>query len=165
MRIAGQGARVVLGLTLCAALAGCGTGVAGLFQPREAPLSAEAPPADGAEAGPPLSALASDAAEGAEATAGGDPAATPPSGGPERELGRTIATLGDATDPGLWAKTPLVTAAQPGRLVYPANGNSVQVELRPLAGDPGAGTQVSLAAFRGLGAPLTGLPELIVLGR
>lgn len=91
-------------------------------------------------------------------------AAEAPQGqGGETELGRTIATLGDPADPGFWAKTPLVREVRQGRLVYPANGNSVQVELRPLPGEPGAGSQVSLAAMRVLGAPLTGLPELIVL--
>ncbi|WP_254695307.1 hypothetical protein [Oceanicola sp. D3] len=80
----------------------------------------------------------------------------------EKELGTTIASLGDPTDPGFWAETPLVTVAQSGRLVYPGNGNSVQVELRPSGGEPGSGTRVSLPAFQVLGAPLTGLPELVV---
>ncbi len=80
----------------------------------------------------------------------------------ERELGTTIASLGDPTDPGFWAETPLVTVAQSGRLVYPGNGNSVQVELRPSGGEAGSGTRVSLPAFQVLGAPLTGLPELVV---
>ncbi|MCO6382384.1 hypothetical protein [Oceanicola sp. 502str15] len=80
----------------------------------------------------------------------------------ERELGTTIASLGDPTDPGFWAETPYVTSAQSGRLVYPGNGNSVQVELRPSGGPEGSGTRVSLPAFQVLGAPLTGLPELVV---
>lgn len=88
-------------------------------------------------------------------------AAAPPSGG-ERELGRTIASLGDPTDPGFWAETPLVTAPVKGRLVYPATGKSVQVELRPSGGAAGSGSRVSLPALRVLEAPLTALPELIV---
>lgn len=77
-------------------------------------------------------------------------------------LGSTIAALGDPTDPGLWARTPLVEDVTQGRLEYPALGTSVAVELRPLSGDPGAGTQVSLAAFRLLQAPLADLVELQV---
>lgn len=88
-------------------------------------------------------------------------AAAPDTGG-ERELGRTIASLGDPTDPGFWAKTPLVDEVQPGRLDYPETGKSVLVELRPLEAAPGSGSQVSLPALRLLEAPLTALPELIV---
>ncbi|SMX34031.1 hypothetical protein [Actibacterium lipolyticum] len=84
---------------------------------------------------------------------------------PERLLGRTIASLGSPTDPGFWAKTPLVKTVQQGRLVYPATGSSVVVELRPLDAEPGAGSQVSLPALRVLGAPLTALPELEVYAR
>ncbi len=79
-----------------------------------------------------------------------------------RVLGRTVATLGDPADPGFWAKTPLVEAVRPGRLVDPSTGASVRVELRPLAAEPGAGSQVSLAAFRQLAVPLTALRELSV---
>jgi len=85
-----------------------------------------------------------------------------PDAGGARELGRTIAALGDPTDPGFWAKTPLVDEVQPGRLDYPETGKSVLVELRPLEAEPGAGSQVSLPALRLLEAPLTALPELIV---
>ena len=80
------------------------------------------------------------------------------------ELGRTIASLGNPADPGLWIVTGLVTETQPGQLRYPANGKSVNVELRPSGREASAGSQVSLAAFRALGAPLTDLPELIVMG-
>lgn len=84
---------------------------------------------------------------------------------PERELGRTVAALGDPAEPGFWARTPLVDEVQQGRLFYPGNGNSVLVELRPLDAAPGAGSQVSLPALRILGAPLTDLPELVVFAR
>lgn len=80
----------------------------------------------------------------------------------ERRLGVTIASLGSPTDPGIWVKTPLVTEITQGRVEYPVNGKSVNVELRPSGGEPGSGSQVSLAAMRLLEAPLTGLPELTV---
>lgn len=79
-----------------------------------------------------------------------------------RELGRTVASLGDPSDPGFWIETPLVTEVAEGRLVFPGTGNSVKVELRPTGGAPGSGSRVSLPAMRVLEAPLTGLPELIV---
>lgn len=87
-------------------------------------------------------------------------AAKPTSGG--TDLGVTIASLGAAGEPGFWMKTPLVKAAGPGRVVYPANGKSVKVDLIPSAGEAGAGSQLSLAALRVIDAPLTGLPEVRV---
>ena len=87
-----------------------------------------------------------------------------PTGTGQRELGRTVASLGDPTDPGFWAETGLVTTVQDGRLNYPASGKTVTVELRPSGGDPASGSRGSLAAFRALEAPLTELPELIVIG-
>ncbi|WP_294608159.1 hypothetical protein [uncultured Roseovarius sp.] len=79
-----------------------------------------------------------------------------------RDLGVTIASLGAPTEPGFWLKTPLVSAAAEGRVDYPANGKSVAVDLIPLDGPEGAGSRMSLAAFRLLEAPLTGLPEVRV---
>lgn len=79
-----------------------------------------------------------------------------------RDLGVTIASLGAPTEPGFWLKTPLVSAAAKGRVDYPANGKSVAVDLIPLDGPEGAGSRMSLAAFRLLQAPLTGLPEVRV---
>lgn len=96
-------------------------------------------------------------AERAEATA----AAAAPAAG-EAKLGTTIASLGDPTDPGFWIKTPLVKAAAKGKVVDPATGKAVNVNLIPLAGDPGAGSQVSLSAMRELGVNLTALPEIEV---
>ncbi|WP_375280566.1 hypothetical protein [Pseudooctadecabacter sp.] len=78
----------------------------------------------------------------------------------ERRLGTTIASLGSPTDPGIWFKTPLVTAVTQGRIEY--EGNSVAVELRPSGGAAGSGSQISLAAMRLIEAPLTGLPEVVV---
>ncbi|SFR42433.1 hypothetical protein SAMN04488005_1775 [Yoonia tamlensis] len=75
-------------------------------------------------------------------------------------LGVTIASLGPPTAPGIWLKTPLVDAVTQGRVDY--NGTSVNLELRPSGGAPGSGSQISLAAMRLLGVPLTSLPELVV---
>ena len=75
-------------------------------------------------------------------------------------LGTTIASLGSPTEPGIWLKTPLVTALAPGRIMY--EGQTINVELRPSGGAVGSGSQISLAAMRLIGAPLTALPELTV---
>lgn len=84
-------------------------------------------------------------------------AVQPTSGG--RLLGSTVASLGDATQPGFWMSTPLVDAVREGRVVYPETGKSVEVELRPASS---GSSRVSLAALRLLEAPLTGLPVLEV---
>lgn len=84
-------------------------------------------------------------------------AAAPVAGG--QFLGTTVASLGDPVRPGFWIETALATAPGKGRLVYPANGRSVEVELFPI--EEGS-SRVSLAAFRLLEAPLTGLPVLEV---
>lgn len=89
-------------------------------------------------------------------------AAAPPAPATERTLGTTIATLGTPTEPGFWAKTPLVTSETPGRLEDPASGKSVKVTLIPSGGEPGSGSRVSLAALRVLEVSLAGLPELKV---
>ena len=78
----------------------------------------------------------------------------------EQQLGTTIASLGSPTEPGIWLRTGLVTELVQGRAAY--QGTSVNVELRPSGGPASAGSQISLAAMRLLGAPLTGLPELTV---
>lgn len=78
-------------------------------------------------------------------------------------LGTTIASLGPPADPGIWLKTPLVSALTPGRIEY--QGNSVNVELRPSGGAAGSGSQLSLAAMRLIEAPLTSLPEVAVFTR
>lgn len=145
----------IMGVVLAAGLlAGC-DGALQVLKPR-----AKAPP-------PPVSAAPTPAARNAEdfdttSAAERAAAAAPAPTAPDKGLGTTIASLGDPAEPGFWAKTPLVDAVQPGRLVYPVTGASVAVELRPLAADTGAGSQVSLAAMRLLGAPLTALPELEV---
>lgn len=74
-------------------------------------------------------------------------------------LGTTVAALGDPTQPGLWLRTPLVTAERPGVVRY--GGQAVAVTLIPLPdAAPGAGSQLSLQAMRALGAPLTELVEV-----
>lgn len=80
-------------------------------------------------------------------------------------LGTTVASLGDPSEAGFWLKTPLVQAASPGRVEYAGTGQAVEVELRPSGTEAGGGSQISLAAMRALGAPLTGLPELRVYRR
>lgn len=83
-------------------------------------------------------------------------------GGAGRLLGRTVASLGDPADPGLWIKTPLVSQPGKGRVVYPANGKTVQLDLIPIDGPKTAGSRMSLAALRVIDAPLTELPEVEV---
>lgn len=89
-------------------------------------------------------------------------AAAVPAVATEEALGVTVASLGDPTEAGFWVRTPLVSETRQGRIMYPGTGQSAQVELQPLDADPGAGSQVSLAAFRLIDAPLTGLPEIEV---
>ena len=82
--------------------------------------------------------------------------------GVDRLPGTTVASLGDVSEPGLWLRTPLVSGAMRGRVRDPATGRAVALELRPLDADPGAGSRMSLAAYRSLGLALTALPELRV---
>jgi hypothetical protein len=79
-----------------------------------------------------------------------------------KQLGTTIASLGDVGQQGFWLKTPLVIAEQQGRVVWADNGNAVKVTLIPKQGEATSGSQISLAAMRALGIPLTALTELIV---
>ncbi|MGR3341905.1 MAG: D-galactarate dehydratase [Paracoccaceae bacterium] len=80
----------------------------------------------------------------------------------EREIGHTIASLGNPAIPGFWLETPLVSVLTKGRVLYRVTGKSVAVDLIPTGGDAGSGSRISLPALRLLGAALTGLPELIV---
>jgi hypothetical protein len=77
-------------------------------------------------------------------------------------LGRTVASLGAPQEQGFWLRTGLVTSEREGRVAIPETGASVAVTLRPSGGPASAGSQLSLAAFRVLGAPLTSLPQLEV---
>lgn len=85
-----------------------------------------------------------------------------PAAAREERLGVTVASLGDPGQAGFWIKTPLAKAEGKGRVVFPGTGKSVQVDLIPIEGAATAGSRLSLAAFRLIGAPLTGLPEVEV---
>lgn len=76
-----------------------------------------------------------------------------------RELGSVVATLGDPSQPGFWVETALVTAPGVGRITAVDTGQSVEVELRPIAD---GSARVSLAAWRLLDVPLTDLAEITV---
>ena len=89
--------------------------------------------------------------------------ATPPAPA-EIALGTTIVSLGPPADPGIWLETPLVASPVMGRADYAPAGTSVALELRPSGGPPGSGSQISLAAMRLLGIPLTALAEVTVYG-
>ncbi|MEL6888289.1 MAG: hypothetical protein AAFO86_06230 [Pseudomonadota bacterium] len=78
-------------------------------------------------------------------------------------LGRTVASLGNAAEPGLWMKTPLVQSERSGTVYYPETNKSVQVTLIPIDGPTTAGSRLSLEAMQAIGAPLTGLTEVDVL--
>ncbi|MFN3825639.1 MAG: hypothetical protein ACK4RN_16850 [Pseudorhodobacter sp.] len=78
----------------------------------------------------------------------------------ERALGRVSVALGNATEPGFWLRSSLVSERAQGRVVT-ALGESLQVDLLPGEGS----AQLSLAAFRALNLPLTGLPEVTVFRR
>ncbi|MEM1373806.1 MAG: hypothetical protein AAGF78_05415 [Pseudomonadota bacterium] len=74
----------------------------------------------------------------------------------------TLATLGNAAEPGLWLKTPLVSSQGPGRVTSVDNGRVVEVTLIPLDAEPTAGSRASLAALQALGLSLTAISPLIV---
>ncbi|MFB9150577.1 hypothetical protein [Roseovarius ramblicola] len=136
--------RVVL---VCLLTGGCA--LPGLFERSPAP-----PPDTSADAAAqPGTADATGAVDEAEAGPA-DPAPTLPA--------TTIASLGDVARPGLWMRTPLVVSPVRGRVSDPASGASVAVDLIPLDAAPGAGSRMSLDAYRALDLPLTGLPELRV---
>lgn len=141
------------------ALAGCG-GLGGKGA-APAPTGAMLPTPEAVEVSPlmapgPMSAEALDTTTRAERAE----AAAPPVGG--EALGTTIASLGDPTEAGFWLRTPLVSAPAKGRVELAGGAVAVAVDLIPLAGEGGAGSQISLSALRMLGLSLTDLPELAV---
>ncbi|SDE16403.1 hypothetical protein [Ruegeria marina] len=75
---------------------------------------------------------------------------------------QTIAGLGDPTVPGRWMETSLVSQERNGRVVLRKTGAMANVTLIPVAGDPGAGSRLSLEAMRALLAPIDQLVELDV---
>ncbi len=82
-------------------------------------------------------------------------------GRPDGPSSATVASLGDPSVPGLWLETPLVSQSGLGR-VRTANGASIVVTLKPIAGDASAGSRLSIEGMRALGVPLTELVELSV---
>ena len=138
------------------ALGGCGLGIGA----RKAPSPAAVAPIETAIAPLPKPAAAS--AEAYDTTTAAERAAAvaPQAGG--ARLGTTIASLGDPTAEGFWLKTGLVSAPAKGRVVLPATGASVSVDLIPSGGAAGGGSQMSLPALRLLGVSLTDLPEVEV---
>ena len=82
--------------------------------------------------------------------------------GAEKRLGSTVAGLGDVSEQGFWLKTPLVLAETKGRVVWEDSGESINLTLMPKPGAPGSASQISLAAMRALGIPLTALAKLAV---
>lgn len=141
-------------LPACAVLSPNPAGAPGVAAPPEAtaPLVSAPPP-------PPTARTVEefDTTTAAERAAAKAPA---PTG--DRKLGLTVVSLGDPTAPGFWLETPLVKTVTPGRVVLPATGASVQVELRPIDGPASGGSRISLAAMRLLGVALTALPEVEV---
>lgn len=91
-----------------------------------------------------------------------EPSAPPQKVSAGASLGITVATLGDATQQGIWLKTPLVSTAQQGILVSIETGQRVQAELIPIPGEPTAGSRISLQGMRALGLPLTALAQIEV---
>ncbi|WP_299164878.1 hypothetical protein [uncultured Tateyamaria sp.] len=94
------------------------------------------------------------------------PPDAPPAVAPEVSagtLGRTVVSLGNAAEPGLWLKTPLVSREQAGQVFSPDTGKTVAVTLIPIDGPKTAGSRMSLAAMQAIGASLTDLPEVDVL--
>ncbi len=100
------------------------------------------------------------APEDADTRAAAVAAGNTASGGAVR--GFTVASLGDATIPGLWIETPLVDRERVVTVVAP-NGTTVEVTARPSGGERGSGSRLSLAAFQALGLDLTSLPTVTVI--
>jgi len=150
--------RIAITLGLTALLAGCAIGrpePLALFTPTGEPLvDIEAPPGD-----PVQDAIAVDgAADTAEGVAAEENAN--PHGAPD-VYGITVATLGDATDPGLWIETPFAQIEMPGRVIS-ESGRIVELTLRPSGGALGSGSRISLEAMQALGLSLTDLAILTV---
>ncbi|MGY6549275.1 MAG: hypothetical protein ACXIU7_09755 [Roseinatronobacter sp.] len=89
-------------------------------------------------------------------------AALAPPAGRTQFLGETLASLGSPSEPGLWLRTGLVNTTTRGRVELADGSGSMRVELRPSGAGPGAGSQMSLAAFTTLALPLTQLVALRV---
>ncbi|MBL4628627.1 MAG: hypothetical protein JKY00_11440 [Roseicyclus sp.] len=167
--------RVVMILAVLA-LAGCANGgLDGLFSGdgpgsgfgRDTPTNTPANTLDGATAAPVLTDAVvgeaatadiapADSATRAAAVADGDTATG------DLVHGFTVASLGDATQPGLWIETPLVDRERLATIVAP-DGTTVVVTARPSGGERGSGSRLSLAAFQALDLSLTSLPTVTVI--
>ncbi|SPF80573.1 hypothetical protein [Pseudoprimorskyibacter insulae] len=163
------GMKWILSTVLFGTLAGCGglviksrTGDAPVVAPAQDVVRPVARPAGlNAALKPPATARTAEQFD-TTTKADRDAAAVKPVAGGEAALGLSIASLGDPTRPGFWIETPLVSEAGQGRVVYAPTGKSAQVTLLPIDGPKTAGSRLSLAAMRLIGAPLTGLPEVQV---
>lgn len=135
-------------LPLLFALSACG------FVDRLKGRPAEVAPAATVLAGPAVA----QSAEAMDQTSTAQKAAALAAGGSGGvSLGSLVVSLGDPTLQGFWLRSSLVTAPAKGRVVTD-EGASIAVELLPGSG----AAQLSLPAFRALGLPLTGLPEVTV---
>lgn len=147
------------------ALAACESpSLQGMFQPTSAPAEVVEPVETLDPTPPPPPPPSARTVEQFDTTSAEDRAAAvaPVQTSGEQSLGTTNVSLGSAADPGIWLKTALVTELQMGRAVYSANGNSVNLELRPSGGEAGSASQMSLAAMRLLEIPLTALADVEV---
>ncbi len=124
-------------------------------QPR-APQSATVAPAPVAPSPAPV---ATPTPEPSQSASAGSSASANTGPGP---LGTTVASLGDPARGGLWIRTPLTSTEGRARVTDTATGASVEVELLPLSGAAGSGSQISVEAMQALGAALTDLPTVRV---
>lgn len=93
-----------------------------------------------------------------DATTQADKAAALSAGGKGgTSLGQVVVSLGSPSEQGFWLRSALVSAPAKGRVVTD-QGASIAVDLLPGTG----AAQLSLPAFRALGLPLTGLPQVTV---
>ena len=83
----------------------------------------------------------------------------------ERDLGKTIASLGLIDEGGFWLQTPLVKSEVEGRVIYLKSGATVNLQLVPNNEAAGSGSQISIAAMNVLGIPIVELAELQVFIR
>jgi hypothetical protein len=147
--------RIPLFLALCLMTAGCATveRLNPFNRGKAMPASvAAAPVGPGTAAAASAETFDQTTPEQRSAALAGKPAGT------AQALGKVVVALGSPTEQGFWLRSALVTAPGKGRVVT-ANGTSVAVELQPGTGP----ALLSLAAFRALELPLTGLPEVTVL--
>lgn len=145
-------------------LLGLGSGCTLLPEQAEAPAAQAPEDAVRPVARPQAPVRAADGARTADAldttTAEQRQAASAPATLGARDLGVTVASLGDPVRAGFWLETPLVSAPATGRVTH--RGQRAQVDLIPIDGPESGGSRISLSAMRLIGAPLTALPELRV---